>query len=133
MLAIRYAYQQYDRQLKREAAKALRSSLKAKAVDVLEAAKDLIGGKSEVPSSPGSPFISKTGRTKRSLGMKVGKRTAYVGFRAVKARSRKSGKAVMRSHANILEHGARHMAARPVLEPALERARKSPFRGLLSR
>lgn len=122
----------YD-EINREIDRAIKRELTAKAKEVLTEARASIRS-SKQHSSPGHPFASRTGATKRLLGMKVGKRTAFVGFKREKpTRDKKTGRDVKPARVvpNILEHGSRRMAARPVLEPALERVRNSPWRGTL--
>lgn len=121
----------YDR-IEKEAERAQRRALKQAAAAVLREARSSIK-KSAAASAPGHPFKSKTGATKKLLGSRVGKRTAFVGYRQGKVISTTNKKGrTARAVPNILEHGAGHMAARPVLEPALERAKEKahPFRGI---
>jgi len=133
MIAIAFRFKAAYDQLQRAADRALRRELRARAKKVKTAAKASIT-KSPQSSAPGHPFKSKSGATKRLLGAKVSKRTAFVGFRKGKAkRDKKTGKKIRPARAvpNILEHGSREVAARPVLEPALERTKRSPFRSRL--
>ena len=133
-LAVTFAYKfvSDDGPLRRLADKALKRELRSKAAEVLQEARASIhkGGR----SAPGHPFTSQSGATKRLLGMRVGKRTAFVGFRAdMRPAEQKGGKGKrqVRVVPNILEHGSRRMAPRPVLEPALERVKSHPWKGKL--
>jgi hypothetical protein len=119
--------------IRKQAAMALRKELDARAQEVLDEARASIvkGGGS---SSPGHPFHSQRGATKRLLKKRVGRRTAFVGFGRGKATvDKRTGKKIRPARAvpNILEHGSRRMAPRPVLEPALERVKDHPFRSML--
>jgi len=124
-LEFKEAYDQIQKEVDRVTRRELRE--KAKAV-LAEARRSIEKGAGH--SSPGSPFKSKTGATKKLLGMTVSKRTAFVGFRREKAKTdKKTGKKLRPARAvpNILEHGSRKMDPRPVLEPALERVKSHPF------
>ena len=66
----------------------------------------------KVSSDPGNPPYSKTGNYRRSIRYKVGRANAWIGP------TRPLG-----SHGNLLEQGSRLMEPRPVMGPALERAR----------
>lgn len=139
-LVAMYLYRSLDGALRKEAGKVLKSALKTRALQLRNVARSLIG-KRGAGSAPGQPFSSFTGRARASLKIKVGQTAAstFVGFTPVRrlvTRSRK-GKRVWATgktgYANLLEHGTRRMAARPVLQPALEQVKTgSPFRGLIN-
>jgi hypothetical protein len=82
-----------------------------------------------VTSQGGEAPVSRRGVTKKLLGMRIGKRSAFVGYR--KGKAGKNQKGAARAVPNILEHGSRKMDPRPVLEPALERVKSHPFKGVL--
>lgn len=113
--------------------RAMRREMREKAILVTRTAKRMVPKRAG--SSPeGQPFHSHRGVAKKLLGYKLGHHTAFVGFRKGKGAIDKATgrrKAPERILPNVLEHGARHMKARPVLEPALERAKDSPFRARL--
>ena len=132
LIAVALKYVEMSRKLRAQVRKALRSEMAGKAKAVLAEARAMItrGG----VSAPGHPFKSQSGATKRLLGMTVTGNNAYVGFRRGKVTvDKKTGKKIRPARAvpNILEHGSRRMAPRPVLEPALERVKGHPWRSLL--
>ena len=136
LIAVAVRIKMATRELRRQVDKAMKSELKSKAQEVQREAKASIRGKGGAPSTAGQPFKSYTGRARASIKTKIGRsaRTTYVGFtpvpqvqsrgvkgRRIKVIDTKTGRAKTVQYANILEHGAKHMEPRPVLEPAVER------------
>ncbi len=98
-------------QLRKKVDRARRTWLQSSAKLVRLEAKRSIR-KSKEPSSPGEPPKSKSGKLRKSIFYRVGRRDAWIGP------TRPEG-----SHANIVEGGAEHMAPRPFMGPAMKRAR----------
>ena len=111
LLAVKVAIDLRMKALRKKVARARRMWLQDSARRVRLEAKRSIR-KSKEPSEPGEPPKSKSGKVRKSIFYKVGRRDAWVGP------TRPEG-----SHANILEGGAEHMDPRPFMGPALERAR----------
>ncbi len=135
VLSIKLNFKAAYHELGKQVRKVLRSELEEKAKAVLAEARAMVT-KGPGASAPGHPFRSHRGVAKRLLKYKVSKsgRDAFVGFKRETAKEdKKTGKKIkpQRVLPNILEHGSRRMAPRPVLEPALERVKDHPWRSML--
>jgi len=135
MIAVALKFVAEYKVIKKQIAKALKAELTEKAKLVLAEAKGMVP-KSAGSSGPDHPFHSHRGVARKLLKYKVSKsgRSAFVGFKREKAKEdKKTGKKIkpMRVLPNVLEHGSRRMAPRPVLEPALERVKSHPWRTML--
>lgn len=111
LVAIKFVLDMQTKKLRRKVDRARRIWLKNSAKEVKREAKKSIR-KARAHSAPGDPPKSKSGKFKKSIIYLVGRFNAWVGP------SRPEG-----SHANIIEGGSRFMEPRPVMGPALERAR----------
>ena len=111
LAVVQIAIRMRTRNLRRKVDRARRTWLQTSAKLVRLYAKTSIR-RSKESSSLGEPPKSKSGKLRKSIFYLVGRRDAWIGP------TRPEG-----SHANIIEGGAEHMAARPFMGPAFERAR----------